>query len=254
MAAAQVPTYAHAIPSLSETIPTLPALGDLDINRAIAANAPIDRANLTNAKVVAKAMKATFESAVNPGVTEEMVETAELRLRAVEGAHTAAKYSPPGLMTGIAAILQRLDQIDQRLDTIDGRLDGIDQHLDGIDNRLHTVEDDVKLTKAITLNHRIIARNEESQPVCQPLYKTVEGSGHDRARELTSRADRRALNAPAVPPAIGTLPPNFENNITAYTTKDISQIISFYNQDFGITVDDSEPTRRTKLIKFLTRF
>lgn len=76
-------------------------------------------------------------------------------------------------MTGIATILQRLDQIDQRLDTINGRLDGIDQRLNGIDNRLHTVEDDVKLTKSITLNHRIIARNEESQPVCQPLYKTV---------------------------------------------------------------------------------
>jgi hypothetical protein len=60
MAATLVPTYAHAIPSLSETIPTLPALGDLDINRTIVADAPVDRSNLTNARVVAKKLKATL--------------------------------------------------------------------------------------------------------------------------------------------------------------------------------------------------
>jgi hypothetical protein len=60
MAAPPGPKYAHAIPSLFQAIPTLPALGDLDVNRLIVANTPLDPANLTNAKVVAKKLKSTF--------------------------------------------------------------------------------------------------------------------------------------------------------------------------------------------------
>jgi len=60
MAAPPGPKYAHAIPSLFQAIPTLPALGDLDVNRPIVANTPLDPANLTNAKVVAQKLKSTF--------------------------------------------------------------------------------------------------------------------------------------------------------------------------------------------------
>ena len=107
MAAAAGPKYAHAIPSLHQVIPLLPALGDLDVNRPIVANTPLDPANLTNAKVVAKKLKSTFgkssmkaasyshckthiDSPVNPGVTNDMVESANLRLRAIEGARASS--------------------------------------------------------------------------------------------------------------------------------------------------------------------
>jgi hypothetical protein len=104
------PKYAHAIPSLFETIPTLPVLGDLDVNRRIQANTLLDPANLTNARLVAKKMKSAFgkssmkaasdphcrfriDSPVNPGVTNDMVESSKLRLRAIEGARMLSQLS-----------------------------------------------------------------------------------------------------------------------------------------------------------------
>jgi len=131
MAAAPGPKSAHAIPSLFQVIHTLPALGNLDVNRPIVVNTPLVPANLTNAKVVAKKLKSTIgksstkfisseilvdpvDSPVNPRVTNDMVESAELRLRAIEGARTlsyffllrpihssrsAAQYAP-GVMEG----------------------------------------------------------------------------------------------------------------------------------------------------------
>jgi len=127
MAAAPGPKSAHAIPSLFQVIHTLPALGNLDVNRPIVVNTPLVPANLTNAKVVAKKLKSTIgksstkfissEILVDPvdsPVTNDMVESAELRLRAIEGARTlsyffllrpihssrsAAQYAP-GVMEG----------------------------------------------------------------------------------------------------------------------------------------------------------
>ena len=53
------PTYPHDIPSLSQTIPALPAvLGNLDLNRPIVAGTPIDPAHLTDAKIVVRRLKA----------------------------------------------------------------------------------------------------------------------------------------------------------------------------------------------------
>ena len=112
-----------------------------------------------------------------------MVESAELRLRTIEGARmsfcfsllwpihlsrpldSAAQYAP-GLMEGIANIMQRLGAIDDRLGAINDRLDTIE-------GRLGTIEDDTLLNNAMTLNHRTIARNQMNQPHCEPLRKTV---------------------------------------------------------------------------------
>lgn len=71
--AAPAPTYTHAVPSLSQAIPTLPALGDLDVNRAIMADAPIDPANLTNAKVVCKKLKATLGKSSTKDTSSDML-------------------------------------------------------------------------------------------------------------------------------------------------------------------------------------
>jgi len=48
------------------------------------------------------------------------------------------------------------------------------------------------------------------------------------------------------------MPPNFNSNITSYTTKEIARLILFYNEDFGIVENDDEAVRRSKLIMFLS--
>ncbi|KAG5635664.1 hypothetical protein H0H81_010483 [Sphagnurus paluster] len=72
-------TYPNAIPSLSQSIPDLPSLGDLDTNTSIHAG------HLKNAKTVLEQLKWT-ETPINPDVTEDMVLSAELRLQAIKHA------------------------------------------------------------------------------------------------------------------------------------------------------------------------
>jgi len=50
------------------------------------------------------------------------------------------------------------------------------------------------------------------------------------------------------------VPPNFNTNISSYTTKDIAKLMIFYNEDFGIFENDDEAVRRNKLIIFLSRY
>ena len=109
------------------------------------------------------------------------------------GLDSAAQYAP-GLMEGIANIVQRLGAIEDRLGVIDGRLGAVEGHLgavegglgtvegrldtiegrlDTIEGRLDTIQDNTLLNNAMTLNHRTIARNQMNQPHCEPLRKTV---------------------------------------------------------------------------------
>lgn len=60
MAAPPAARYAYVIPSLSETIPGLPPLGNLGVNRAIVADTLIDVSSLANATLVAENLRATL--------------------------------------------------------------------------------------------------------------------------------------------------------------------------------------------------
>jgi hypothetical protein len=52
------PTYPHDIQSIRDVHPNLPViLGNLDLNRRIQANTPVDRAGLVHAQEVAKILK-----------------------------------------------------------------------------------------------------------------------------------------------------------------------------------------------------
>ncbi|KAF8968554.1 hypothetical protein BDZ97DRAFT_356841 [Flammula alnicola] len=154
-------TMDAAPPSVFQAIPTSPALGNLDINRVIVADTSIDPANLTTPK-----------SPVNPAVTDDMVQSAELgfRFRAVEGERYA-----PGLMEGIAAILQRLDTIINHMSAIDNRLGAMVDRLDTIDHHLETIGDHAHFHTATTLSHRTIARNLLNQPKLQTAQKNRSG-------------------------------------------------------------------------------
>lgn len=74
----------------------------------------------------------------------------------------------------------------------------------------------------------------------------VTGRGLNYAHALAPHSDRRVQDAPVGVAGIRTLPPKFTNNITAYTKKDIMQLIVFYNEDFGITADDDEPEKSVR--------
>ncbi|KAF9475038.1 hypothetical protein BDN70DRAFT_884204 [Pholiota conissans] len=237
------PTYSHDIPSLSQTIPALPPLRDLDVNRAIVSGSPIDAANLTNAKITAIRLKAALDSSMVPEVTNDMVEKAELRHRAVEGARIAAAYAP-GLMEGIAAVLQRLTAMDQHFTAMDQRFDGIDE-------RLSAIETNIAINSAELNNQRIITRNKAYSPIFHPLQKTIPGDGYNKARAISRPADGPNLVQPPQPAAIGAIPPDFDCNISSYSNIDIANLVIFYNDDFGIVITDNKSTRINKVIAFL---
>ncbi|KAF8062557.1 hypothetical protein FPV67DRAFT_1673028 [Lyophyllum atratum] len=217
--------YMHPIPSVRQVNPTLPdILGNVDLNRAIAADSRIAPEDLTHAKAVATTLKGIEESGQNPAVTRAAVQSAELRVRAVEGAHAAAQYAPLNLQETLARILQRLE----------------------------TISETNTLIAATTHNHRIIGRNMRTLPErCEPLQKTIPGDGVARALAATRR---RGLAAPPQPAAIGDVPAAFNPRIADYTRDDIVNLIVFYNDDFGILPDDSEGTRREKFRSFLSMY
>ena len=67
-------------------------------------------------------------------------------------------------------MMQRLGAIDDRLRDV---VDRLQDRLGIIEGRLGAIEDNTQVNNALTLNHRIIARNQINQPRCEPLRKTV---------------------------------------------------------------------------------
>jgi hypothetical protein len=47
---------------------------------------------------------------------------------------------------------------------------------------------------------------------------------------------------------IGAVPPNWDPHVTGYSEIDIIRLVIFYNDDFGIGVDDAESRRKEKLM------
>ncbi|GLB43892.1 hypothetical protein LshimejAT787_1500760 [Lyophyllum shimeji] len=136
--------------------------------------------DLTHAKAVATTLKGIEESGQNPVVTRAAVQSAELRVRAVEGAHAAAQYAPLNLQETLAQILQRLETISETLEEVRDA------------NTANTGK--IALIAATTHNHRVIGRNMRTLPErCEPLQKTIPGDGVARALAATRR---RGLAAP----------------------------------------------------------
>jgi hypothetical protein len=59
-------------------------------------------------------------------------------------------------------------------------------------------------------------------------------------------------NAPI--PAVGSVPPNFNDLPTSYSHSYILDLMIFYNDDFGIVLGDSIADRMAVLHKWLTGF
>ena len=69
----------------------------------------------------------------------------------------------------------------------------------------------------------------------------VPGHGLQLARDLFGNIPgvHQHLVAPDVIPTVGTLPPLFNNQFASYTLADVIHLVIFYNEDFGIAVNDS---------------
>ncbi|KAJ3496134.1 hypothetical protein NLJ89_g10528 [Agrocybe chaxingu] len=116
---------------------------------------------------------------------------------------------------------------------------------------LEAIEDQLLGINAIALNNQTIARNRLSQPYCEPLRKTVPGHNIDRVLALTPQpADRHGLVAPPQPERIGSVPPIWNENICGYSTKDVAELMLFYNEYFGIVEADDEGANAQTLCDF----
>jgi len=146
------PVYTHAIPSIQDVNPNIPAvLAQVDLNRRIAANSDLNRDDLRQAKIVAKTL--SLNEAEDPLITRAIVESARLRAKALEDIHAQAEYGAGNINQILANIQQQLAQIG---------------------NDVQAVELQVRIGRAETANARIITRNFQLQGglVLAPLQKT----------------------------------------------------------------------------------
>ncbi|EDR13500.1 uncharacterized protein LACBIDRAFT_322473 [Laccaria bicolor S238N-H82] len=135
--------HAYAVPSLSATLLNLLPLGNLDVNRGILADTPIDPTNVAPAKAVVKGLQAVQDLPLNPGVTEQMINSTNLRMLAVEGAHMSL-YTP---------ILDSL--LNHFFQMLLLSMHGLAEVL----RHLTAIEADGKFARATTLNSRLISQN-----------------------------------------------------------------------------------------------
>ncbi|KAH9967771.1 hypothetical protein BGW80DRAFT_1254558 [Lactifluus volemus] len=136
--------YTHNIRSICEVHPELPnVLGTFNLDLRINAGDPINPGQLTQAQGVAYWLKAIQVAGNEPLVTREVVQTAELRLHAIQTVHALAVFTPVDLLNALQNINQNLDNINNvlqdvnnHLGNINNVLQNINDHLDNIDQRV----------------------------------------------------------------------------------------------------------------------
>ncbi|KAF9473651.1 hypothetical protein BDN70DRAFT_363854 [Pholiota conissans] len=170
-----------------------------------------------------------------PSCSEDMIRSVNCRLQAMEGSHAASEFIPNST-TGTA---------------------GTSQHLNIIGSRLTRLEDAVQLHSAMICNSGAVARNNRTRTSYEPLRKTIPGDGFYKACAVTSGYAQcpRGSDNQRNSVIIGALPPEFEStSVQNLSARDIADLISFYNEDFGIVANDDDDMRRDKFVQFLTRF
>ena len=202
------PSFVYNIPSIHQKRPLIPAaLGNLDLNRRIAAGDPLSYQPVIHAKSVAtvlqglrgefpawlKAQNMTlpFIDSGDPVVTEDMVKISAARAVAVDsacklqvflkfvtnGSHipdAASEFTPQNIVQTLHQINGRLGNMEDRLEHMDNRLGNVENHLGNIDINIRNLSDDVQVTRAQSINVRTISRNRFQTPNdLEPLQKTV---------------------------------------------------------------------------------
>ncbi|KAF8868333.1 hypothetical protein CPB85DRAFT_1448446 [Mucidula mucida] len=236
-------SYLHDIPSIRDIHPTLPAvLGSIDLNRHHDAGDNIAPNDIRHAKAVAKALRATQESGQNAIVTPQVVLDADMRRLTVESAYSTSVYAPANMQQNMVAILDQLQQMNQRFDQMNQRFDQMNQTFEAV--------------QATANNGRILSRNSRLQRsvAFSPLEKTRTGSGLQRALGL--RPPNIALQLADIVPAprVGETPPQFQGGLASYSNAEILRMIIFYNDDFGIVLNDSLAMRIDKFRSYLSEF
>ncbi|KAI0286913.1 hypothetical protein BGY98DRAFT_942701 [Russula aff. rugulosa BPL654] len=100
--------------------------------------------------------------------------------------------------------------------------------------------------KATIANNQISSRNRRSHALAIP------GDGHALALAICEYEilPGYALNFHPEAP-LGTVPADWNRNIHSYTIRDVLRLVVFYNDDFGIYLDDSLAVKRDKVRAWL---
>lgn len=239
-----VQTYTTAIASVHDQFPDLPpTIGWLELNHTIQQGAPIEHHNLQHARHVADALE-SYKNAGNDLITEDVLESAKLRVHAITDAHSQARYGPN------VTLLQIHEQINgfqrQMQQQINGVQVQLNERIDGVEHRL-------SITNTHIENIRIIGRNKNRGELDGYYYlkKTTPGVGITRAIQLRPTSGNVSVNAPEATAAIGDVPFNTLFYPRGLTHQRILDLIIFYNDDFGIQLDDDIDVRIGRVIHFL---
>ncbi|KAG2354802.1 hypothetical protein BDR07DRAFT_1428396 [Suillus spraguei] len=236
-------TYLVAVPSLADTFPELsqiPTLANHKINEGKAVGDPLDE----NAAYSAERTVHELESLrrIVPELTHAHLEGAKNRAHILRAIHATRAI-------GVGDILVALDEIRRTVD--DNRV-----MLQQIQVTVQQQQVILQRNQAMIANIRLTKRNDmvpRDGEEFTPLQKITSGHGRDLAIQA-SRQEQLHLIPPvtAIQVAeVGTCPP-FWNPVTdGYTTKDIFQLIIFYNDDFGIQPTDNMDARKSKFRRWL---
>ncbi|TDL25152.1 hypothetical protein BD410DRAFT_784980 [Rickenella mellea] len=243
----------HDIPSLhAVTQGAVPAqIANVDLNRHIAAGNAIDPNNLEHARIVARFLRTLLDAGANAAITPAIAESAELRAAAIEGAHVFSAYTP----INIAQMLQALqNNLQNGLQNVRQDFQDRLQELNGqINSRFTEV-------MAVSRNNGIISFNRSTTAqYYRPLRKTAQGHGAALVRHLFTGVQGVPPHHLNDPPqnqiaVVGTTPAFFHNGFSTYTRVDIIKLIVFYNDDFGIVLNENVGQCVNKLHIFLTSF
>ncbi|KIK65227.1 hypothetical protein GYMLUDRAFT_83097 [Collybiopsis luxurians FD-317 M1] len=257
--------YPHDIPSLPTLFPFLENIPNIpECNRAVAKNAPLDKRHINDpAMAIATSTPLAFQG--NPHVTFDVVESARQRHAVLTNIHGTAAYGAGDITTTLADIQARLtplDNLDRRFEDIDDRFKKLD---DSIKDRFKELEDRIN-DRFKEIDHRLAKNEAKSENTCRRamnakglsnrtldglVYRMVKerpGLGHELCRELhPNDGHHYHLHAINDEPPISSEASYLPSRIGEMTHQEILNLVSFYNDDFGITADDTIEVRRGKV-------
>ncbi|KAJ7919755.1 hypothetical protein B0H13DRAFT_1868169 [Mycena leptocephala] len=160
---------------------------------------------------------------LHPEFTDDVVQTANDRAHMLSKIHAEVAFNAPNTLQNILASLQRLEDSQAR---VEARLDNA----------------------GIVKRNRLQLSNNSGSTVYNARRKQVAGDG--LALATTVAAGNAVMPGLQGNPAVGAVfSPTID--VHALTHAGILSLIRFYNEDFGITLQDTVPIRAQKVTNWL---
>ncbi|KAF5354515.1 hypothetical protein D9757_013406 [Collybiopsis confluens] len=239
------PKYEYDIPALSSLFAALRNIQNTpEFDSSIRKGTNLDIKHLRDAKMAVAATKALRLKQDNNGVTDEVVEAAELRHSVLKSIHATDMFGPGDLLAALTQITNdRFDTIDASLRTI---RDDITKLSNNMDDRFNRVDAAYANLRSKAANSKLYSGG---NPLQFRLQKTIPGLGTavvDRLRPASVPANA-VLTLPAAP-ATGSEYEYQVGQIMKFSHAQILNLVYYYNEDFGIIASDSIEDRTGKLI------